>query len=313
MPEWSVTCLDTIRNAEWDLPRAPRLIMFSPPYPPLRCYDEGADGAIGTDSDLSAYTDAIRGLLLNVKKALADDGHLVLNIGDSYCGKGDRRKSLNLLPERIAMELDTVGFIIRNRVIWAKQVWLADDTTRGATIPHGTKDRWLPSHEMCYLCTPKAMAYFDTEAVKIPKATQETRDPLPKEEWDALFEKKMAAAQKIYGDDPGQRLRIKTLRRMPPLEGRPIRSVKTGPDVWQGPVARNDFHPAEYPPWLCRRFIKSCTEPGDLVVDPMCGSSSLGVTALRLGRDYCGFDISESYVDASIQRITAQEAARESV
>jgi site-specific DNA-methyltransferase (adenine-specific) len=42
------------------------------------------------------------------------------------------------------------------------------------------------------------------------------------------------------------------------------------------------------PLWL--EIVEDFTDPGDLVLDPFCGSGSLGITCVRLGRRYLGMD-----------------------
>lgn len=57
--------------------------------------------------------------------------------------------------------------------------------------------------------------------------------------------------------------------------------------------ASHDLHsfPAKYPPQLPATFINGLTEPGDLVLDPMIGSGTTIVEAVRLQRKATGFDI----------------------
>lgn len=38
------------------------------------------------------------------------------------------------------------------------------------------------------------------------------------------------------------------------------------------------------------RLVADFTRPGDLVVDPMCGTSTTGIAAIGLGRRYIGID-----------------------
>lgn len=57
--------------------------------------------------------------------------------------------------------------------------------------------------------------------------------------------------------------------------------------------ASHNLHsfPAKFPPQLPRIFIDSLTQPGDLVLDPMCGSGTTMVEAFLAGRQAIGFDI----------------------
>lgn len=64
-------------------------------------------------------------------------------------------------------------------------------------------------------------------------------------------------------------------------------------------------HPATMPDALARDLILCFSLPGDIVLDPMCGSGTTLVQALQEDRHYCGFDISTEYVDLS-RRCLAQ-------
>jgi site-specific DNA-methyltransferase (adenine-specific) len=65
---------------------------------------------------------------------------------------------------------------------------------------------------------------------------------------------------------------------------------------WMHPVAtdRNGagerVHTAQTPLSLWLELVADFTEPGDLILDPFCGSGSLGIACVRLGRRYIGID-----------------------
>lgn len=56
-------------------------------------------------------------------------------------------------------------------------------------------------------------------------------------------------------------------------------------------VEETKRHPAKMLPDLAAHAIKAYTAPGDLVLDPMCGSGTTLVEAVRSGRDSIGVDI----------------------
>ncbi len=62
-------------------------------------------------------------------------------------------------------------------------------------------------------------------------------------------------------------------------------------------------HPAIFPEALARDHILSWSSPGDLVLDPMCGSGTTLKAAKELGRQWVGIDISEKYCQLSQRRI----------
>jgi len=67
------------------------------------------------------------------------------------------------------------------------------------------------------------------------------------------------------------------------------------------PIAHE--HPAIFPEQLAIDHIKSWSNPGDLVLDPMAGSGSTCVAAYKLERNFIGIDISQEYCGISKQRI----------
>lgn len=63
-------------------------------------------------------------------------------------------------------------------------------------------------------------------------------------------------------------------------------------------------HPAQFPEALVRDHIISWSNPGDIVLDPMCGSGTTLKMAVEQGRQYIGIDISQEYCDLSAMRVT---------
>jgi len=58
-----------------------------------------------------------------------------------------------------------------------------------------------------------------------------------------------------------------------------------------------------FPESLARDHILSWSNPGDVVLDPFCGSGTTCKMAKLLGRHYIGIDISEEYCDLARQRV----------
>lgn len=62
-------------------------------------------------------------------------------------------------------------------------------------------------------------------------------------------------------------------------------------------------HPAIFPEQLAIDHILSWSQPGDLVLDPMCGSGTVPKASAQLGRNYLGFDLSPEYIAIARQRL----------
>lgn len=65
-------------------------------------------------------------------------------------------------------------------------------------------------------------------------------------------------------------------------------------------------YPTQKPIALIQRFISAATLPGDVVLDPTCGSGTTGIAAMRLGRRAICIDRSEDAISAARNRIAAE-------
>ena len=55
------------------------------------------------------------------------------------------------------------------------------------------------------------------------------------------------------------------------------------------------IHPAQKPVAVLKRLIEIFTDPGDVVIDPCCGSGSTLRAAMELGRNAYGFEIDRNF------------------
>ena len=84
--------------------------------------------------------------------------------------------------------------------------------------------------------------------------------------------------------------------------------IKSQLGVWQFNYERRDVrdkktHPATFPISLARRVIDLFTHQGELVMDPFVGSGTTLVAAQDANRNAVGFDLQESYVRLSAERL----------
>ena len=77
-----------------------------------------------------------------------------------------------------------------------------------------------------------------------------------------------------------------------------------------GFTAQNDAftHPARFPEQLAEDHILSWSNPGDIVLDPMCGSGTTCKMAALNDRDYIGIDISGEYCELARERVRVATA-----
>ncbi len=80
--------------------------------------------------------------------------------------------------------------------------------------------------------------------------------------------------------------------------------------IYPEDVQRSGDHPAPFPEKLAGRLIRlytygSCGDfPGEIVLDPFCGTGTACVVAKRMGRRFIGIDICEEYVKTARLRVT---------
>lgn len=68
---------------------------------------------------------------------------------------------------------------------------------------------------------------------------------------------------------------------------------------------RAGFHGCQMPEQLLGRIIRSCSNPGDVVMDPFSGSGTTLTVAKKEGRRFLGFEMSKEYVKLGRKRIAA--------
>ncbi|MCW5649510.1 MAG: site-specific DNA-methyltransferase [Ramlibacter sp.] len=89
----------------------------------------------------------------------------------------------------------------------------------------------------------------------------------------------------------------------------PVKAQKIKGNIWEYVVGKNaedqeaKGHPAPFPCELARDHISSWSNPGDLILDPMCGSGTTCKVAKQLGRHFVGIDISAEYCELAASRV----------
>jgi site-specific DNA-methyltransferase (adenine-specific) len=66
-------------------------------------------------------------------------------------------------------------------------------------------------------------------------------------------------------------------------------------------------HPTQKPIALLDRVVAASAQPGDLVLDPFCGSGTTGVSAVRAGCRFLGLERDPEYVELAARRLRAVE------
>lgn len=83
-------------------------------------------------------------------------------------------------------------------------------------------------------------------------------------------------------------------------------------DAYYNRIDRPKEHPTEKPLDLMKWCIELVTNPGDLILDPFCGSGTTGVACVQTGRRFIGIEIDEGYANIARERIAkAAEQAQQ--
>jgi len=292
---------DSLEVARTMAPGSVDCIVTSPPYYGLRDY--GNNGQYGLEATPAEYVETMRALFSELRRVLADDGTLWLNIGDSYNAyNGNRGKSSsgfsrndpmpelpkgagltvkdlapkNLLgiPWRVAFALQDDGWILRNSIIWAK--------TNG--MPESVKDRLSNRHENIFMFTKSQRYYFDLDAIREPHAEVSLARAGRKR---LTVDKSQEGVGSPHTLDPSSYANS---------------AGKNPGDVWTiGTQPFAGAHFAVFPPELPRRAIVAGCKPGGTVMDPFSGSGTTGLVAQNNGRKYVGIDLSADYLKLSLE------------
>jgi site-specific DNA-methyltransferase (adenine-specific) len=294
-------------------------VVTSPPYYGLRDY--GVDGQLGQEPTVDDWVKHLRRVCRQLKRVLAPYGSLWLNLGDSYSTHlrfGAPKKSLLMGPERLVRLLIADGWILRNKVVWAKT----------NALPSPTRDRLTNSHEFVYLLVKRPSYFFDLDAIREPIVSKRapsrgTRTP-----------------QSALGVLAGGRDGLVAMQRKG-LSGHPL--GKNPGDVWRlGSSSYRGAHFATFPPELIRRPILAacppdvCTDCGQpwrrstrpveftgskakerpfipcgcgvatrpgVVLDPFFGTGTVAVVAESYGRDWLGIELNPGYLALAEDRL----------
>lgn len=294
-------------------------IVTSPPYFGLRDY--GEEGQYGAEASVEEYVSRMVELFRELRRVLADDGTLWLNLGDSFANDGKwggssggkhasalhgksgigrgkvttglPPKNLIGVPWRVAFALQTDGWILRSDIIWAKP----------NPMPESVTDRPTKAHEYLFLFAKSPRYYYDADAI--------AEDAVKGDAGSSWTEGKTGEHQlgRAQKRDVRQGFARAGGHRDNPSGGYGGRAPETRNKrtVWSVPTAPfSGAHFAVYPPELIRPCILAGSRPGDTVLDPFSGSGTTGAVATFEGRNYVGIDLNKEYLDLSLRTRFAQ-------
>jgi site-specific DNA-methyltransferase (adenine-specific) len=208
------------------------------------------------------------------------------NIGLSYDGYRDRLSTEEYLSrtDRWLAEVHRVlsptgSLFVQTCDEWAGylQVRLDECLTWRNTIiwaykfgPHQKKKFGRDHQQIFYYVADRRHFTFNADAVRVPSDRQ-----------TIYHDKRANPAGRVPGD-------VWRIRRLP------------------GNDKRRRGLPCQTPPEVAERIILSASNPGDLILDPMCGTGTVCAAAKRLGRRFLGIELSELTAAKARQHVSEE-------
>lgn len=310
-----------VRERLRDLPDGSvQTVVTSPPYWGLRDY--GTEGQIGLEPTPEAYVCEMVTLFREVRRVLADDGTVWLNLGDSYFSLGGQRtygssdngvgraqqaarrgvvrwqagggSNFTYIGQGGQKQKDLVGIPWMVAFALRADGWyLRSDIiwSKPNPMPESVTDRPTKAHEYIFLLSKSATYYYDHEAIK---------EPTPE---DSGWAKQRARGVDtwLYNGTPervavtGQEIDASTFGTIGSRNKRSVWEVATKP--------YKEAHFATYPSELIKPCILAGSREGDVVLDPFLGSGTTAMVALIAGRDFVGIELNPNYAAMAERRI----------
>jgi DNA modification methylase len=226
-------------------------IITSPPYWCQRDY--GHPKQIGLELKLSDYVEALVEVFRLARSALHPEGVLWLNLGDTYHGAGYSNHRVNGAAWSSAMNGDKRRS--RQQDLIRSNPTLKPKDLAGVpwTVALALRaDGWFLRSEVIW-----------HKSSGMPDPAQDR--PGKSHEHVFLF----TASRKVNYWDKSLKLR----------------------DVWQIKPTSRRGHFAVFPEELARRCIVSSSPVGGIVLDPFCGTGTVGRVALSETRQFVGIDV----------------------
>lgn len=292
-------CDDSLKILEQFPEQSVDMIITSPPYWALRDYH--VDGQLGQETTFNEFVINLVAYFCAAKRVLKNKGSIWVNLGDTYyskskgtggpskkqlsnkgsrynpvklSGNGLPEKSLCLIPSRFAIEMQNIGFVLRNDIIWHKP----------NQMPTSAKDRFTLDYEHLFFFTLDNKKYY--------------------------FEQQKEPA-KYAGDNRGARTDNRDRQGLGRTHGI-TKETKNKRSVWsintQPIQGMNHF--AKFPEKLIETPIKAGCPEGGTVLDIFMGSGTTAVVSERLNRKWIGIELNKESCDEAIERIINARASR---
>lgn len=307
------------------------MAMTSPPYWQKRHY---AQGGIGLERDYPEYIARLCAIVKEVYRVLKPTGSFWLNIGDSY-----KNKHLLGIPWRVAFEImDHQGWILRNNVIWNKIKGSPDNAKDKLRNVHENIFHFVKQANGYYYnvdairAKPRAAKVVNgavvsatgVSGVRYKRQIELSTDLTDTEKQNAMKALDEMLRQVKTGEISDFRMIIRGKQRTTHSDSEKVSGrakelkdkgfyflryhpdgTKPG-DIWDiipEDTQKRASHYAAYPADVCKMPILATCPPKGTVLDPFCGTETTLVVAQSLHRQAFGIDISQEYLQQSLERL----------
>jgi DNA modification methylase len=241
------------------------LTVTSPPYDALRDYD--------------GYTFDFEAIATQLFRVTKKGGVVVWVVGDETIKGGETGTSF-----RQALFFQDVGFRIFDTMIYEKT---------GTSFP--TQGKYTQIFEYMFVLSKGKPKTFNP-IKDIPKLWAGS--------WGQTTQRQKDGSLKNSTSKSCGKANVRA------SADNPIHGYKQRTNIWRvvngKKFAHTDDiayeHPATFPESLARDHIVTWTNPGDQVLDPMCGSGTTCKMARKTGRNYTGIDTSMKYCAVARRR-----------
>jgi DNA modification methylase len=259
------------------------LIMTSPPFGLVRKKSYG-------NEDADQYCDWFRPFAEGFKRALSDQGSLVIDIGGSWIA-GQPTRSLYHF-KLLIMLVEEFGFHLCQEHYW-----------------------WNPSK------LPSPAEWVNIRRVRVKDAVNSiwwlSKTPFPKasnrrvlqpysKSMQDLLANGYVAKLRPSGHDISEKFSRNNGGSVPPNLLAVANTESNGRYQDYCREKNLPIHPARFPAALPEYFVRMLTDAGDLVVDPFAGSCVTGAVAEALDRKWVCCELDEQYLEGAMARFTPQ-------
>lgn len=275
--------LDVVRS----LPEASvNLVLTSPPFP-LTFQKKKPYGAVAVD----AYISWLLPIADELKRLLTPDGSFVIDLGGVW-NKGVPTRSLYQSYLLIALH-EKVGFHLAQDFYWYNP----------GALPAPAE--WVNVRRVRVKCAVNQVWWLSK--TPFPKANNRNVLRPYSPDMRRLIERGYRAKTRPSGHNITHKFQKDLGGAIPPNLIELGNNDSNGDYLKRCRDAELPVHPARFPRALPEFFIKLCTEPDDVVLDPFAGSNTTGETAERLGRRWIAIEMVRDYLKGSRFRFSPKQ------